>query len=413
MQCKTSFLSALKRRAFFGNYFTARKRVTDGETAECLWYTVYTDMYKINSGVKFMLNDNKANSKVNAKTVMRIGGAFIAWVIGAGFATGQEALQFFSSYGLYSFAVAAVNLAGFIAVGYFLLREGFRKKGEKEFNHFKYFCGKKLGAFYTFLITLTLLLLIPVLFSGAGATLYEYYGVNRYIGSAVIAAAVLAVYLMGFEKQIKIISSIGPVIILFSLLVGIVTVLRDGARLNSAALYADSLAPYRAAPNWFLSAISYLGLNLFPGSTYFVRLGTAAKNEKEVKYGVLCGVLMVMLSVTVMSTAILLNGDAAAGLDIPVLYLAGKISYIFGAVFSVMLILGIFSSCTVMMWSVCSRFKPENKRLNAAFAAAAAVACYIISLFPFGSLINAFYPAVGYIGLLFIGCVIYKGCKKA
>jgi uncharacterized membrane protein YkvI len=36
--------------------------------------------------------------KYSNKAVIKYTGAFIAWVIGSGFATGQEALQFFSSY---------------------------------------------------------------------------------------------------------------------------------------------------------------------------------------------------------------------------------------------------------------------------------------------------------------------------
>lgn len=41
--------------------------------------------------------------KCNKKAVLKFSGAFIAWVIGSGFATGQEVLQFFTSYGYRSY----------------------------------------------------------------------------------------------------------------------------------------------------------------------------------------------------------------------------------------------------------------------------------------------------------------------
>lgn len=41
--------------------------------------------------------------------VIKYTGAFVAWVIGSGFATGQEALQFFSSYGYLSYGVLLIN----------------------------------------------------------------------------------------------------------------------------------------------------------------------------------------------------------------------------------------------------------------------------------------------------------------
>ena len=164
---------------------------------------------------------------INFKKVFKTAGAFMAWVIGSGFATGQEVLQFFSSYGYHSYGVVLLNLAGFIGIGYLLMRSGFEHKTKPDFNHFKFFCGSKLGTFYTWLITAILLLLIPILVAGGGATLKEYYGINTYIGSALMAALVLAAYLIGFERMIKIISSLGPLIIVFSLIVGILSLFAD------------------------------------------------------------------------------------------------------------------------------------------------------------------------------------------
>ena len=124
--------------------------------------------------------------RCDKKAVVRIAGGFIAWIIGSGFATGQEVLQFFSSYGYLSYAVSAINFVGFLLMGYFLMRTGVEHKLDKDFNHFHYFCGKKLGTFYIWLITATLLLLMPVLISGAGATLNAYYGINTYIALSLI-----------------------------------------------------------------------------------------------------------------------------------------------------------------------------------------------------------------------------------
>ena len=46
--------------------------------------------------------------KCNKKAVLKFSGAFIAWVIGSGFATGQEVLQFFTSYGYRSYIIALI-----------------------------------------------------------------------------------------------------------------------------------------------------------------------------------------------------------------------------------------------------------------------------------------------------------------
>ena len=349
--------------------------------------------------------------RVKLSSVLTIGGAFIAWVIGSGFATGQEVLQFFSSFGYWSYGVVLINLVGFIVIGYFLLRSGFANQQEEKYDPFLYFCGKRLGKAYAILVTGTLLLLIPVLFAGAGATLNEYYGIPNLIGSAIMAVVVLSVYLIGFERMIAILSSLSPAIIIFSLGVGIITILRDYGSFPQIPSYTASLSPYQAAPHWALSGLLYVSLNFMPGSTYFSQLGKNARSQKELKYGVIVGGGALILSITVISTAILLNGSNTAGLGIPVLYLAKKIFYWLGALFSIILVGGIFSSSSLMLWSVCSRIPITGKNANRLLAVGVVICAYFVSLLPFNSLVAAFYPLIGYIGMPFIACVIIKSLK--
>lgn len=350
-------------------------------------------------------------NKCKPRAVIKFAGAFIAWVIGSGFATGQEVLQFFSSYGYWSYGVVLIDLIGFLFLGRVLLLTGYDNRERQGFNQFKYFCGEKLGAFYSLLIPITLLLIMPVLISGAGATLSEYYGINHYVGSAVMAAMVLCAYLIGFERLIKVVSSIGPVIIAFALLVGTVTVIRDFDQFSDVAAYESVLSKSQSSPHWLISAVLYLSLNFLCGSTYFTQLGISADNRKEAKYGAMVGAAALVLAIGIMSSAILFDAKDTAQLAIPMLFLAKKISYVFGAVFSIVLIFGIFSSCATMMWTVCNQFTRGGQKGNRIFAVCVAVFTFILGLFSFSELVGLFYPLVGYMGLIFVGCVVYKEIK--
>ncbi len=350
-------------------------------------------------------------NECNKKEVIKFAGAFIAWVIGSGFATGQEILQFFTSYGYLSYGVVLLNLMGFLFLSQIIIATGYQHKTETLFNHFKYFCGEKLGAFYSWLIPVTLILIMPVLISGAGAILSEYYGIDHYIGSAIMAVMVVCAYLIGFERLIKIVSIIGPVIIIFLMLVGTITVIHDLNNFMEVPKYEPILSKSHSAPHWIISSILYLSLCFLSGSAYFTKLGMSANNRKDAKYGGIFGAIAIVLAIAIMNTAMLLNSENITSLAIPVLYLAKKISYILGAVFSIVLILGIFSSCSAMMWSVCNRFTIGGKRGNQTFAILVAICTFLLSLFSFSELVGIFYPLVGYIGLVFIACVIYKGIK--
>ncbi len=351
------------------------------------------------------------NNRCDRKSIIKYAGAFIAWVIGSGFATGQEVIQFFTSFGYSSYGVVLINLLGFIFISQVLFTTGYDYKSEASFNHFKYYCGEKLGTFYSWLIPVTLVLLMSVLLSGAGATLSEYYGLNHYIGTAIMAIMVLGSYLIGFERLVEVVSKIGPVIIAFLLLVGILTIFRDYEKFTKVSNYNHILSITQSSPHWIISSVLYLALNFLSGSTYFTQLGRTSTNREDAKYGAILGAIALVLSIAIINTAILLNAENAAFFAIPVLYLARKISYALGAVFSIALILGMFSSCSAMMWTVCSRFTLGGAKGNRIFAVAITVFIFIMGLFSFVELIGVFYPLVGYVGLLYIGCVIYKGAR--
>lgn len=351
------------------------------------------------------------NTKPRFGQTLKFAGGFVAWVIGSGFATGQEILQFFSSYGIKSFLVLLINLAGFLIVGTVLLLKGYDNKSNN-IPHFEYFCGKKIGKIYSVIILITLIFLMPVLISAAGATFSQYFGINKYIGSAVMAAAVLAAYLIGFDRMVKIVSSFGPLIIVFSIFVGVVTVIRGRGSEEQIISAENLLSELQTAPHWSLSALLYISLNFLCGSTYYTQLGKSAERRSEAKLGAIIGSLFLIITILLMNVSILLNAENTAGLSVPTLYFAQQISSVFGGVFSVVLVLGIFSSCSTMMWSFSSRFFADNKKKNTAAAAATTVITFVIGMFPFGGLVAVIYPAIGYIGLFFIGCVIFKGLKR-
>ena len=65
------------------------------------------------------------------KRVMNIAGAYIAFLIGSGFATGQEVLQYFTSYGYMGVVGALLTLVLFLYVGVSFITAGFENKFEK------------------------------------------------------------------------------------------------------------------------------------------------------------------------------------------------------------------------------------------------------------------------------------------
>lgn len=339
------------------------------------------------------------------RAIIKYAGAFMAWVIGSGFATGQEVLRFFSSYGYWSYVILAVDLIGFLIVGKTLMLIGFKHRLDKNFQHFKYYCGTIIGSIYLWTMPFVWFIMMAVLFSAAGATLFEYFGLYTYLGSAMMASAVLGAYLIGFDRFVKIVSKISPIVVIFCFIVGFISITDKSMQdMNLTVMLED----YQVSPFWFMSALAYLSLDFLTGSAYYSNLGAVAKNEQAIKWGAILGSIILIIVITTMNTAVLLNIKNAAVLSVPTLYLAKNISYIFAGAFSIVLLLGMFSSCAATMWSICSNFFVVGSKKNKIVSIFVVLVAYVISLFPFGELVGLLFPFIGYYGFIYIICVIYK-----
>ena len=67
--------------------------------------------------------------------------------------------------------------------------------------------------------------------SGAGATLAEYYGINPYVGRVGMTLAAFFTVILGLHKLTDILGSLGTVIIVFSVGVGLISFLGNAGGL--------------------------------------------------------------------------------------------------------------------------------------------------------------------------------------
>lgn len=345
------------------------------------------------------------------KKTFAIAGAYIAWIMGSGFATGQEIFQFFTSYGYMSYVILAINLAGFLLVGTVILEAGQAHRDIEGFNHFEYFCGKKIGTFYSWFLPLNMFGGLSIMISGAGTTLNEYFGINHIVGAVIMAALAFMSYAIGFERFVKIASFTGPVIICFTLTVGLITVFRNSGDISSIADCASGMEAKQPVPFWWLSALLYISYNLWAGSKYYTALGSGAPSLKEARLGAVIGTLALMLGVLLMNTAMLTEVREVLAFGVPTLYLAKQISYILGALFSIILLMGIFGSSSAMLWMVCDKFTVQGTRRGNITALIVTAAAFVLGLFPFASLIGVIYTISGYVGFVLIACMIYRRFK--
>ena len=346
-----------------------------------------------------------------SKKALGIAGAYIAWIMGSGFASGQEIFQFFTSYGYRSFVILAINLAGFLLVGTEVLETGQAHRLDKSFNHFEYYCGKKLGTFYSWFMPVNMFCILIVMISGSGTALHEYFGLNHAVGAFIMAVLVFLSYTIGFERFVKIVSFAGPIIIGFTLVVGCATVIRNSADISGIEAYTSEMKERQPVPFWWLSALLYVSYNLWAGSKYYSALGAEAPTKKDARAAAILGTVAIMLGVLLMNVAMMTEIKDVLIFGVPTLYLARQVSYILGALFSVILLMGIFSASSAMIWMICDKITTQGTRKGNIIAAVICILVFILGLLPFASLIGTLYSFSGYVGFILIACIIYRRFK--
>lgn len=353
---------------------------------------------------------------VRRSKVINFAGAFIALLIGSGFATGQEIMQYFVAWGYKGIVGIVVCFALFAYVGMSFISAGYNNRFEKPNDIYKYYCGKHLGTFYDYFSTFFLFLSFIVMLGGAGATAHQHYGVSPYVGAGVMAALAVLTVILGLGKIVEVIGHIGPAIVILAIFVGTVSIIMN---LNGAseapalaAEYVQSGQIKAASTNWLLAAFSYVGFNSIWLTAFLGQVGATASSDKEAKLGAFGGALGFSVAVFLMAFGILFSVATLKGSQIPTLILAGSIHPVFGNVFSVVILLGIYTTSVPLLWSVVARFSKEKTPKFKGLSIILGIAGLFIALMlNFDELVNVVYVFNGYVGMILLIILIARSIQ--
>lgn len=348
------------------------------------------------------------------KRVITFGGAIVAFLIGSGFSSGQEALQFLASFGLAGATGALImTCAIYLGFSYAIMDDGYKLQLTSPNKIYSYYCGRYVGRFYEFYTPIFLFLVFVVMLSAAGAVLSEYYGIEPLFGRVIMALLSLATVLIGLNGVINIVSKIGPVIILFIVILGTANIVMNPGGIAQADEILKSITVTKAAPTWYISGIIFPAMGCIMITPFLARLGASAKSSKEAKLGGLFGALLFSTALTIFAYGLLANIGELYQKSIPTLFIANQISPLLGMIFSIMLISGIFATAVPMLWLSSNRISPDEKSKKFKISAIVLTAIALVaSKFPFATLVNLIYPLTGYLGIFLLICILAKRLRK-
>ena len=343
--------------------------------------------------------------RTNWGAAFQIAAVYVGTVVGAGFATGREIVEFFSRFGF-------VGLIGILMSGYLLIFMGSKlmriaaQIGANSYEQFnEYLFGEKLGRIINFIMLFMLLGVSAVMLSGAGAVFQEQLGISKNIGILITIGLSILVMIVGIKGLFAVNSFVVPIMIVFSFILFSLSIKLPGF-MEQALFIPASEEGWKSV----VAPFTYTAFNLSLAQAVLVPVAAEIKDDQTVKWGgILGGIALTLILLMGHFTLIMLPGLESYEIPMATIMktLASGLYWIF-----IMVIYGeIFTSVIGNIFGLERQIKKYVKIPSVMIVIGIFIVCYLVSQFDYSTLLSYLYPLFGNISLIFIVLLWMKPFK--
>lgn len=331
----------------------------------------------------------------NWNQAFQIAAVYVGTVVGAGFATGKEIVEFFSRFGFFGFISILMSGYLFVMIGSKMMRMAaqIEAKSYQEFN--EYLFGKWAGSVINIFMLLMLLGVSAVMLAGAGAVFEEQLGLPRNIGVFLTIFLSYLVMLVGTKGLFAVNTFVVPLMITFSLILMFLSVQMPN--------FLEQFLYIPHAPDGWKSVIapfSYAALNLGLAQAVLVPVATEVKDDWTIKWGgILGGLALTLILIGSHFTLIMLPNLELY--DIPMAIIMKNLAPFFYWIFVLVIYGEIFTSVIGNVFGLDRQLQQLIPVSTMVSVTAIFSVSYLISLVNYSTLLSYLYPLFGYICMSF------------
>ncbi|OYD07571.1 hypothetical protein CHM34_11475 [Paludifilum halophilum] len=334
-------------------------------------------------------------------TAARVGFTYIGTVVGAGFASGQEIMQFFTAYGIDGIWGILAVTALFSWLGTRMMLMGARLKAHsyEEFNN--YLFGERWGRWMNLFVGVVLFGVTTAMMSGTGSLFQEQLGWSFHLGVIVTSTLAFLIILRGMEGILSINSLVVPLMFLFTMMVGI-----QGLKTSGMAGFLSVEAT--AQGHWLISAVTYVAFNLAMSQAVLVPLGGEMQDEKTLRLGGLLGGVGLGVMLLSSNFALALKTPDIYGMEIPIALVIAALGEGMKYFFLAVMWGEIFTTLIGNVYGLAANLEQVFPfRINTLMGMIFVVG-YICSLIGFPVLVGYIYPVFGYCGIIVLLLLVLR-----
>lgn len=326
----------------------------------------------------------------------QIAAVYVGTVIGAGFATGREIVEFFTRFGFVGFIAILLSGYLFITMGtkIMLKSHDIKAKSFEEFN--EYLFGKWFSKFMNIVMMIMLIGVSAVMLSGAGAVFQEQLLLPKQVGILLTIGLGFITMMVGIKGLFAVNTFVVPLMIVFNLFLMVYSVR------NAAFLDAFLMIPH-AEDGWksVVAPFSYVAFNLAMAQAVLVPVAGEVKDRETIKYGGYLGGFFLTLILISSHITLVMIPDVTQ-YQIPMAVVMKSFVSGFYIIYIIIIYGEIFTSVIGGVFGLEKQLSNYWKGTSLMTFAGIFLVIYSLSFFEYSELLSYLYPLFGYMSLLFI-----------
>ncbi|RDU61260.1 hypothetical protein [Helicobacter sp. MIT 14-3879] len=354
-------------------------------------------------------------SKKDSVSIIGIATTYVGTVIGAGYASGQEILQYFLYFREHTLTIVLITALLFFVFGYipaWLANHFATKDYLQAINPIAYSHNAILHKFFLrfcdVFITLSLFGTLVIMLAGAGTTFEEKFHLPMFVGALFVCILLMVNTYIGLNMVVKVMEILIPYMFLGVAVVGIYS-LWNPTMASSEEIANASINNSDLIWHWSMSGVLYVAFNFQLALAVLCPLGCRA-NTKTIFWGILLGAIMLGGCAGFLCWVFNAHITVIGTQRLPMIVLANNISPLIGALYAVVLFFGLYSTAITCFYGSVERFAKLHilRRTSSLLVISlTAIMGFFASLLGFKDLISIVYPLLGYGGIVIMCLILY------
>lgn len=308
---------------------------------------------------------------------------------------GKKYIYFFFSYGMKGLIGILISsiIIGVVIYSTFNILNKYKINTYKDFLNILIPKNTKLKIIANFIINIFILITFFIMIAGFGAYFEQEIGINRLVGSLILAIITFIVFMTSIKGVVKVNELLVPILIGFIFIIGIISI-KDIHILN-----LEDYVIRTNYTNFALSAVLYSSYNSILLIPVLITLNNYVKNKKQIFYiSFISAIVTILLSVIIFLLLVRVDVEISK-LEMPVVYVVSNMFKILRYIYGVIILGSIFTTAISLGVSFLQN-TAKNKKGYTQISIIMCITSVIISKFGFSNLVSLLYPIFGYLGLI-------------